>query len=56
MSNYVELLESTVQEIVGKNEEKGIASLFTAGGTASLNEEIRSLDDFEVVSYLVIKN
>lgn len=56
MSNYVKLLESTVQEIVGKNEEKGIASLFTAGGTASLNDEIRSLDDFEVISYLVIKN
>lgn len=56
MSDYVELLESAVQEIVGKNEEKGIASLFTAGGTASLNEEIRSLDDFEVISYLVIKN
>ncbi|WP_400077129.1 helicase-related protein [Winogradskyella sp. R77965] len=56
MSDYVELLESAVQEIVGKNEEKGIASLFTTGGTASLNEEIRSLDDFEVISYLVIKN
>ncbi len=56
MSDYVELLESAVKEIVGKNEEKGIASLFTAGGTASLNEEIRSLDDFEVISYLVIKN
>lgn len=56
MSHYVGLLETAVQEIVGKNEEKGIASLFTSGGTASLNEEIRSLDDFEVISYLIIKN
>ena len=52
MSAYVDLLEVVVQEIVGK----GIASLFTAGGTASLYDEIRSLDDFEVISYLVIKN
>ena len=56
MSHYVGLLETAIQEIVGKNEEKGIASLFTSGGTASLNEEIRSLDDFEVISYLIIKN
>lgn len=55
MSSYIELLEIAVKEIVGKNEEKGIASLFTAGGTVSLNEEIRSLDDFEVISYLIVK-
>lgn len=56
MDDYIRLLENAVQEIVGKNEEKGIASLFTSGGTASLSDEIRSLDDFELISYLVIKN
>lgn len=56
MNSYVSLLENAVQEIVGKNEEKGIASLFTSGGTASLSDDIRSLDDFELISYLVIKN
>jgi SNF2 family DNA or RNA helicase len=56
MNTYIELLETAVQEILGKNEEKGIASLFTAGGTASLNDDLRSLDDFELISYLVIKN
>jgi ERCC4-related helicase len=56
MDDYIALLENAVQEIIGKNEEKGIASLFTTGGTTSVNDELRSLDDFEVISYLVVKN
>lgn len=54
MSKYVSLLEDGVSSIVGKEEEKGIRSLFTAGGTTLNNESIRSLDDFEVISYLII--
>lgn len=54
MKKYVALLEKSVANIVGKEEEKGIRSLFTTGGTTFSNDQIRGLDDFEVISYLII--
>jgi len=54
MEKYVSLLETSVLSIVGKEEEKGIRSLFATGGTTLNNETIHSLDDFEVISYLII--
>lgn len=54
MKKYVSLLEKSVASIVGKEEEKGIRSLFTTGGTTFSSDQIRGLDDFEVVSYLII--
>jgi SNF2 family DNA or RNA helicase len=54
MKKYVSLLEKSIASIVGKEEEKGIRSLFTTGGTTFSNDQIRGLDDFEVISYLII--
>jgi len=48
------LLAAAVGSIVGKNEERAIASLFSPGGTHALQGEFAGINDFEVVAYLVI--
>ncbi len=47
-------LASAVASIVGKGEERAVASLFTPGGTHSMKGEFAGMNDFEVLAYLVI--
>lgn len=54
MRKFTNFLEKTVENIVGKEEEKGLESLFSFGET-SLNNSIQNMDDFELISFLVIK-
>jgi helicase-like protein len=54
MSHYQNLLAKAVAAITGKAEEKGVESLFHRGGTALSKESFQGIDDFEVVSYLII--
>lgn len=49
-----DLLAQAVASIVGKGEERAIASLFTPGGTHALKGEFHGIDDFEVLTYLVV--
>lgn len=53
MSKFTNFLEKTVENIVGKEEEKGLDSLFSFGETI-LNNTIQNMDDFELISFLVI--
>lgn len=55
MSLYQGMLECAMQSIVGKTEEKGVESLFARGGTVLTQDHFSGIEDFEVVSYLVIK-
>jgi ERCC4-related helicase len=55
MSAYQYILECAIQSIVGKTEEKGVESLFSRGGTVLMQDHFSGLEDFEVISYLVIK-
>jgi len=55
MQAYSALLENAIKNIVGKKEEKGIESLFSKGGTTILNNDYFGKDDFELVSFLVVK-
>lgn len=48
------LLAAAVGSIVGKSEERAVASLFTPGGTHALAGEFLGIGDFEVMSYLVV--
>lgn len=48
------LLASAVASVVGKNEERAVASLFSPGGTHALKGEFSGSNDFEVMAYLVI--
>jgi hypothetical protein len=49
-----ELLATAVASIVGKKEERAVASLFTPGGTHAMKGEFAGINDFEVVAFLVV--
>ncbi|NMA03426.1 MAG: SWF/SNF helicase family protein, partial [Clostridiales bacterium] len=55
MGRYSGLLEDAIKSIINVNEESDIDSLFTAGGTTALLESIEGLDDFELISFVVIR-
>ena len=54
MGAMQELLARAVASIVGKGEERAVASLFTPGGTHALKGEFQGIDDFEVLALLVV--
>ena len=54
MSSLQELLAKAVSSIVGKKEERAVASLFNPGGTHAQKGEFQGINDFEVVAFLVI--
>jgi hypothetical protein len=54
MGHYRGLLEAAVSSIIGKSEEKGVESLFTRGGTNLTKASFQGMEDFEVVSYMVV--
>jgi len=56
MERYQHLLAVGVDSIAGKNEEKGVESLFTKGGTVLTATSSQSIEDFSVVSYLILVN
>lgn len=55
MDKYSKLLEDAIKSIININEESDIDSLFSAGGTSALLETIEGLNDFELVSFVVIR-
>ncbi|MBF0181445.1 MAG: helicase [Magnetococcales bacterium] len=54
MEAYRKLLARAVGSVVGRQEERAVASLFTPGGTHALQGEFAGIDDFEVVAWLVL--
>ena len=54
MRHAQRLLSAAVTSVVGKTEEKAVASLFTPGGTYALKGEFAGMNDFEVIAYLVV--
>jgi hypothetical protein len=55
MKNYANMLEKVVENIAGKEIEKGIQSLFSFGATTLSNQLPKDLDDFELISFLIVK-
>ena len=55
MGAYQFMLEAAIQSVIGKTEEKGIESLFSRGGTSLTQDHLSGLEDFEVISYLIIR-
>jgi hypothetical protein len=53
MEPYRRLLARAVGTIVGKREERAVASLFQMGGTYAVKGEFAGINDFEVVAFLV---
>jgi len=54
MQHAQRLLAAAVASVVGKTEERAVASLFTPGGTHALKGEFAGINDFEVAAFLVI--
>ena len=54
MHHAQRLLSAAVASVVGKNEERAVASLFTPGGTHAIGNEFAGINDFEVVAFLVV--
>ena len=48
------LLAAAVASVVGKNEERAVASLFSTGGTHAMKGEFAGSNDFEVLAFLVV--
>lgn len=55
MEHYSDLLQKAIDSMVRIKEESDIDSLFTLGETTALTNEIKGLDDFELITFLVIK-
>lgn len=55
MDSYADMLTTAIQSIVTVKEEKDIYSIFTPGETTVLTNEIKGLDDFELINFLVIR-
>jgi chaperonin cofactor prefoldin len=54
MRHAQRLLAAAVGSVVGKTEQRAVASLFAPGGTHILAGEFAGIDDFEVIAFLVI--
>lgn len=55
MDEYSNLLEKVIEEIVGQKEELGIESLFHRGGTSIVEDGTDGLEDFELISFLILE-
>ena len=55
MKEVSQLLSDAINSIIDVKEESDIDSLFSAGGTSALMSEIKGLDDFELICFLVVK-
>ncbi len=55
MQFYSQLLEEATASMVQKQQESDIDSLFDEGRTTALTTKIEGLDDFELISFIVIQ-
>ena len=54
MKKYSFLLNLSIDSIINIKEENDIESLFTPGGTTMLKNDIQGLEDFELITFMVI--
>lgn len=54
MSSYSKLLNESIESIISVKEETDIDSLFRKGGTTMLQNEIKGIEDFELIAFVVI--
>ena len=55
MKKYSDLLGQTIRSMIDVKEDKDIDSLFSGNKTTALVDAIAGLDDFELITFLVIK-
>jgi len=55
MDIYSDLLKKSIGTILKTEEEKDVLSLFKGGGTTALREKIKGIEDFVLISFLIVK-
>ncbi|MEC4005513.1 DEAD/DEAH box helicase [Flavobacterium sp. SUN052] len=55
MEAYAKLLKTSMLEVVGVQEEVGLDSLATPGGTTLLSDALNKEENLELISFLIIK-
>lgn len=55
MGKYSDLLAQAIENLIGKKQEVGVASLFSKGGTTLQINYYDGIEDFELVTFLVLK-
>ena len=56
MSKFSELLGKAIASIIEVKDESDIDSFLGGGQVSFLSNEIKGLDDFELICFLVIRN
>lgn len=55
MRNYSNLLKQSIGTILQTEEEKEVLSLFKSGGTTALKDKLKGIEDFNLISFLIIR-
>lgn len=55
MQHYSDLLANAIDSIISVKEESDIDSLFSVGETTALLSDVKGLDDFELITFLIIR-
>lgn len=55
MDKYSSLLRSAIGSILKTEEEKDILSLFRSGGTTALRDKFKGIEDFKLITFLIVK-
>ena len=55
MEEFSLLLNDAISSIIDTKEESDLDSLFRRGGTTALLSTISGIEDFELISFLVVK-
>jgi superfamily II DNA or RNA helicase len=55
MQAYSSLLGAAIRSMIAVKDERDVDSLFSGGRTTALTETIAGLDDFELISFLVVQ-
>lgn len=56
MKHYSDLLEASIENLIGKKQDIGVASLFSKGGTTMQKNLFDGIEDFELITFLVLKS
>lgn len=55
MDVYSSLLKQSIGSMLQIEEEKEVRSLFKSGGTTALTDKIKGVEDFKLISFLIVR-
>lgn len=55
MTKYSSILKKSIKAILNKEDEKEIHSLFRSGGTTALADKLKGIEDFKLVTFLIVQ-